>query len=94
MKIDQCKSCGGEVIWIVDQNSARLLVNKTRVRGYLPIGGDEWAYIADRAKTDGSPQLVYISHFLTCPNATAHSKGKSVNIETPDAKSFDPGGYR
>ncbi len=66
----KCTSCGGDIVWIKDQDGTRLPVNKTRVRVYEGSG----LYVAlDEAR---KPSLFRISHFLTCPNATGHSKAK------------------
>ena len=66
----KCESCGADIIWITDQDGTRLPVNKTRVRVYLVTG----LYVAlDEAR---KPSLFRISHFVTCPNATSHSKTK------------------
>jgi len=72
MASDRCKSCDQEVIWIEDQNGTKLLVNKLRVRAYSPSSPGVFVYWAT---PDGEPELVYISHFVTCPKATQHSKG-------------------
>lgn len=64
----KCKSCGAAIIWITDQKGTRLLVNKTRVRVYTT-----WGHYKEVRHTD-EPLLYHISHFLTCPNATKHSK--------------------
>ena len=71
-----CKSCGAPIIWIVDQNGTKVLVNKTRVRVYGYDEG-EWRFaeIAESGRLHHAA-LVYISHFLTCPQANQFSGGK------------------
>ncbi len=61
-------------------------LSSRRQHGYLPKSDDEWQdvglfyIVEDAALADVDPQDVrefYVSHFLTCPNASGHSKGKS-----------------
>lgn len=72
---DKCKSCGAEIIWIVDQDGTRLPVNKRRVRVYDQGEGVQPSQFLVWA--DQSPKLYHISHFVTCPNATKHSKSNA-----------------
>jgi hypothetical protein len=67
-----CDSCGAPIIWIEDQNGTIIPLNKTRVRIYnIDADGNGW-FVEEI--TNGKPRLNHISHFLTCPNATHHSK--------------------
>lgn len=71
-----CSSCGKPVLWIEDQNGTKLPLNTVRVRVYViddQLGG--WRYAAD---SEGVPVLRHISHFVTCPNASKHSKKKAT----------------
>lgn len=69
-----CKTCGADIIWIVDQNRTRILLNKKRVRVYALADPD--AGVKDRYLTrGGEPYLAYVSHFETCPQAKQHSRG-------------------
>lgn len=73
-KIDRCKGCNAEIIWIKDQCGTKLPVNKTRVRTYWIYGPDEASFAVADGKN--KPELVYISHFVTCPNVRAdHRRG-------------------
>ncbi len=69
-----CSSCGAKIIWIKDQNGTRIPVNKTRVRTYFEVEGGEWCFTPDNSGT-GKACLYHISHFLTCPDSSEHSKG-------------------
>lgn len=68
----KCDSCGAEIIWIKDQKDKRLPVNKRRVRVYDQTLSAGW-HFKEALHTDDA-RLFYISHFITCPNATQHSK--------------------
>ena len=68
-----CSSCGKPVIWITDQNGTLLPINVVRVRTYWADEQDRWYYDVADVPT-GSPHLKFISHFVTCPNASKHSK--------------------
>lgn len=68
-----CKSCGAKVIWIEDQNGTKLPVNPTRVRVYDKPKKFPWHY--KEVVHGNDPILYYISHFITCPNASEHSRG-------------------
>lgn len=67
-----CKSCGAEIVWITDQGGKRIPLNKRRVRIYS-YDKENKARCGYAIHTDGTPLLTYISHFVTCPNASDHS---------------------
>lgn len=66
-----CKSCGAAIRWVMDQNGTRLPLNKTRVRAYEVDGQGKATYAMSEK---GKPMLVHVSHFVSCPHATAHSR--------------------
>lgn len=79
LRANQCDSCGASIIWIKDQNGTRIPLNKGRVRVYTSDGpqpAERWLYAVGENDhpLDGKPRLFHISHFITCPNATHHSK--------------------
>jgi len=78
---DKCRSCGAKIIWIKDQDGTCLPINAHRVRVYdsAPTG---WHYKEVLRTTD--PLLYYISHFLTCPDSTKHSKRNADRPNTVD----------
>ncbi len=71
---DKCKSCGAEIIWVKDQDGTRRALNKTRVRVYCSGFDSKWRFLQD---PEDRPLLYHISHFLTCPNASSHTKAAS-----------------
>jgi hypothetical protein len=70
VKTTPCESCGAEVIW-AEIDGKRIPLNKRRVRAYL--GPVDEGFAVPRFEKRA---LVHISHFVTCPNASSHSKGR------------------
>jgi hypothetical protein len=74
VKTTPCESCGAEVIW-AEIDGKRIPLNKRRVRAYLgPV--DEGFVPGGGLRCFEKRALVHISHFVTCPNASSHSKGR------------------
>ena len=79
---DRCSSCGAQIVWAKFKDKA-IPLNKRRVRAYLAEEGD--FHLLENTDLSGfpgwpeveAPLLVHISHFLTCPNASSHSKAKT-----------------
>lgn len=75
-----CRSCGANIVWAT-VGGKRVPLNATRVQAYVddPVKGiDSLRYrdIDRGAQADAEkPYLVRISHFLTCPQASQHSRG-------------------
>ncbi len=63
-----CTSCGRKIIWTLSPANKRLPVDARRV----PVYDLEPSINGARVIKRGTH---YISHFLTCPNASQHSKG-------------------
>ena len=75
----RCRSCGAEIIW-ANVGGKRVPLNAKRVQAYVedPPGFDALRYrdIDAAARADAEkPYLVRVSHFLTCPQASEHSRG-------------------
>ena len=77
-----CSSCGRAIIWTVSSYGARLPLDARPVTVY-EIEEDDGQVNALNLKDqidDLWPGVkrakLYVSHFLTCPNADEHSKGK------------------
>jgi hypothetical protein len=68
--VEKCRSCGAEIIWADTAGGKPIPLNKTRAHGYLlnehPPG----------TKDAHDAGLFYVSHFLTCPQASQWSGGK------------------
>jgi hypothetical protein len=60
----QCPTCGADIIWAFlrkkDGSTGKIPLNYTRTRPYSLDGN-----LNNPTASDG--ELVYISHFLTCP---------------------------
>lgn len=67
MSADFCKTCGKTIVWAISPSGANIPLQP--VPGYLVEVGASGMPCA--ARTDAP---VYISHFLTCPQASQHSK--------------------
>jgi hypothetical protein len=63
-EVASCRACGAAIIWMIDQDGTRLPMNKTRVRSYMITGRGQGIYAK---QADGTPYLVFVSHFLSCP---------------------------
>ena len=75
---DRCRSCGAEVVFAKVDGRTQIL-NKRRVRAYIAFD-EEMTLLRDHHLEDAvgpDPTLVYVSHFLTCPNASSHSRSKT-----------------
>lgn len=64
----KCPSCGAAIVW-ADCGGKAIPLNWTRARAYV-VCVAEGKTIAEE-----DPSLVHISHFLTCPNVSQHSRG-------------------
>lgn len=82
-QIGKCRSCGAEVIFAEfakkdGSTGAPMPFNKTRVRAYELYQTDHGVPWAEpiRNEEGGSSEilLVYVSHFLTCPDRKQWSK--------------------
>lgn len=76
-----CASCGARIIWIEDQNGTRIPLNRVRARVYDYVDREGYAPVFMQ-DSHGKPLLYHISHFLTCPNASRHSKQTTGGTET------------
>lgn len=85
MPTSKCKSCGAAILWVKDQWGKVLPVNKRRVRAYhMHVPDAKVATCLHHGGKDMKPYLVHISHFLTCPDATKHSKSNADQPHTVD----------
>ena len=72
-KPSTCRSCGARIIW-AEHGGERIPLNATRVRLY-EIHEPPGRAIARTMVDEGArPLLGYVSHFVSCPNASQHSK--------------------
>lgn len=69
----KCKTCDREIIWVKTATSKALPLDARPVTVYqrtnLTQAGRHRAYFDDT----GEEIKLYVSHFLTCPQAAAHS---------------------
>ena len=82
----RCHTCNAEIRW-AEIDGKRIPLNKRRVRAY-EVYKERWTTLhvgdlsdlhpaADNLPPPGTPHLVHISHFITCPQASSHSKSKT-----------------
>ena len=77
----RCKSCGAAIAWATTKEGKLIPLNHTRVRTYFTVLRDDGTMEAvehrqyDDEKQRDEVCLSYVSHFVSCPNATQHSKG-------------------
>jgi hypothetical protein len=85
--VSVCKSCGAQIIWALNPTTGKNVpLIARRTTGYA-LKIDEEAPL-----NHGQPQvvavphtdLVYVSHYLNCPNAGQHHKEASEK-QTPDS---------
>lgn len=72
-KPSTCRSCGARIIW-AEHGGERIPLNATRVRLYELLGPPGNEPIARTMVEGARPLLGYVSHFVSCPNASQHSK--------------------
>ena len=85
-----CSSCGRQIIWTISPAGARLPLDARPVTAYWlrePFAGAVPEAVALNTRPvratavdqvfgeDHGPTKIYISHFLTCPQAREHSRG-------------------
>jgi len=75
-----CKGCGREIIWAMNETGSRVPLEECK-HAYVGINADR--------PTPGTtfdvvrpPDVVYISHFLTCARASDFSKSKKSAPES------------
>jgi hypothetical protein len=72
----RCRSCNAEIIWAVTENGKRIPLDVApaeRPTGLFRLGAIVPDFNAPRAIAAGS-EPVYLSHFVTCPNAAQHRR--------------------
>lgn len=68
-----CSGCGRAIIWITSKNGKPMPVDLRSVTGHLyVIDGDDTHALTEAVPT-GLPERIYLSHFLTCPEASRFS---------------------
>jgi hypothetical protein len=80
----KCRSCQAAILW-VKHDGRNIPMNVRRVRAYQirDIGAlEEAPFVFDF-------ELAHISHFVTCPNASEHSKNKPRSKTEDQALSDD-----
>lgn len=77
-EVSKCRSCQRNVIWARTPAGALMPLDARPVTPYMlqPAGSDLNAVpVAGSGLVGTGDGAMRISHFLTCPNASTHSKG-------------------
>lgn len=69
-KVDNCRSCGRSIFWVMDQNGVRFPVDSVRAAAYRFVGVD----LDTNNTVVKLDEPYYISHFKTCPDASSWGK--------------------
>lgn len=80
MKLEHCRSCPAQVIWALTENDKLMPVDaKPTVDGNIAlIVGDPREAPVARVVLHCEPgELLYTSHFATCPDAKAWKRPKA-----------------
>ena len=80
--MSRCRSCGAEIIWIKMQSGKAMPVDAKKVPYWRKAGAAGKAVTpegevvsCDFTGDPGTdPEMGYISHFSTCPNAASHRR--------------------
>lgn len=81
--MSKCSTCGAAIVWAVLKDGQKIPLNYRRTRAYVLDRAPDGQPGADRVvvKLHGGKaadlDLFYVSHFLTCPDASSHSRGKT-----------------
>lgn len=68
-----CRSCGAEILWATTENGKRIPIDPEPAERPSGLFKLEQSLLGLKAvSVAGEP--VYLSHFVTCPNAAAHRK--------------------
>lgn len=95
--VSRCSTCERPIIWAKSPAGAALPLDARPAVMYV-LEGDQavavrpvpeadrpWLFEADGEGARANEPKTYVSHFLTCPQATAHSKrGKELGLEPPE----------
>jgi hypothetical protein len=82
MKRANCSSCRAAIIWTVSSNGKPVRADSGGSIELLDAGDAVRADVVPKEERARVPsRALYVSHFVTCPNANKHrSKGKSVSL--------------
>lgn len=70
-----CRSCGRPVVWKLTESGKRMPIDPAPVDdGNVVKLDDDRVHVLHADESPGDADT-YVSHFATCPNATAHRKG-------------------
>lgn len=73
----RCRICDRAIIWSTSPNGARLPLDARPVTAYRILTDTEPPdAVAVQALAEPDAKL-YVSHFLTCPQAAQHSRGRA-----------------
>ena len=63
-----CGSCGEPIVWVKSSNGKPMPLDQRKVLG----GNIEIVHGVAHVRPSHSEALMYVSHFVTCPNANEH----------------------
>ena len=76
-EIAKCSTCGRAIIWTSSPTGARLPLDARPATGYYlrPEPGDPTPHAEPlKVAVNGEALRIYVSHFMTCPQAADHSR--------------------
>ncbi len=80
--MNRCKSCGALIVY-VPTVAGKMMPCDHQLVDYYPTKGGKQRIVTPGGKVvaaefsgTGEPEVGYISHFATCPNAKSHRKGR------------------
>ena len=78
--MNTCRSCGAEILWIRTLGGKMMPVNPGTVNiregaGYDVLVAEDGRILRGVISDDGG-SFGYVSHFATCPGASAHRRKK------------------
>ena len=73
MEVAKCRSCGRNIVWATSPTGAALPIDARAISPYVLRQDGDGPVRAVKANVPG--ESIYVSHFLTCPQADLHSRG-------------------
>lgn len=80
-KATPCKSCGAKVVWVMTEAGKKMPIDPDPSEfGNIYFQKDGTVLVLTKYSAEGQRRLgkdLFLSHFVTCPNASSHRKAKS-----------------
>lgn len=75
--VAKCRSCGASIKWVLTEKGKWMPLDAE------PVEGGNIAVLNDGSYVSSDPGgMRYLSHFATCPQASAHRKGTDGSKES------------